>query len=151
MSNPNMPRWVMASMSKYIKDQCTDDDTYKVLNPLFEGDDRPKAITDAFNEWRLLGPVIQSPTRGETIEYYTLDCLVSCDSDTDAYRILTHAGLVSSLFIDFQIYRFGLDDSLVGCITQMGRVDILQYGQLTPKVRVKQASVSAKYCLYYKE
>lgn len=145
--DPNWPRWIWASTSKHFADVFSAEGV-----PLFvEGDDRDTESFKDFAEFRLDGPRWVEVSRN----YFRLDVpinvlLQSKMDDSNTHRIYRTIGTTLSAFIKINVFRFGDDDTFVGCLKlrEGDPVRVNHFGQIDETVRILQATVEGHYRIH---
>jgi len=149
-ANPNWARWIFASVSKHFDDRKGD---YELF---IEGQYRNVNPPKDFFELRMDGPYITEQNKGYFQVYVEINVLVQSHmDDTNYHRIHETTGYVSSIYTGIKLYKFGngpLDtQEEFGCLRLLqntqkrNRIEINQFGQIDPKVRLMQASIEGHY------
>ena len=149
-ANPNWARWIFASVSKHFDDRKGD---YELF---IEGQYRNVNPPKDFFELRMDGPYITEQNKGYFQVYVEINVLVQSHmDDTNYHRIHETTGYVSSIYTGIKLYKFGngpLDtQEEFGCLRLLqntqkrNRIEINQFGQIDPKVRLMQASIEGHF------
>lgn len=148
----NIERWIFASICKHF-------DARKETLPLFiEGMHRDRIINQDQLELRIDGPYIVEESHNLFYYDYEINILVSSViNDTDLHQIYRDVGIVTSAFVDIEVYKYGTgvddDQSLLGCLRlkqssgNREKIQVSNFGQIEPDVKLLQATVEGHYRL----
>jgi hypothetical protein len=144
----NISRWMVASINKHF-------DANKGSLNLYVGDDHRNLTDDEdYLELRIDGPYLKQCHK----DYWQINLvinvlIVSVINDDDIYRIHNSVGTVIAAMTDIPIYKYGDDNSFIGCIIlqQKGNeyIQVKHFGQLQPDVKVLQCTVEGQYQMYW--
>jgi hypothetical protein len=144
--NTNWNRWIIASICKHFRTQCTG---HIVALP---GEDVERYASVNHFDLRIGGPEFREVSANEWWIDVEVNILVQTVVDVaDIYKSQRFAGTVAAAMWDgITVYKYGdtsgVDDqSQLGCLTLQGSTDIFDYGQLAPATKMRQQTVSAKY------
>ena len=147
--NKNWPRWIRASLAKFISTNLTD---YALF---FEGEERKTNLEDDWVEIRMDGPMAREISRNYYDLVIEVNCLVTCNVDRRLYTVDQMAGDVASMLdASIPVFKFGdgPDDDAngqIGCLTTIvtdrDGIAIRHFGQLDGKVKLLQAAVEVHY------
>lgn len=155
MLDPNLPRWLYASVSKFMKENTGNTITF------FEGTDRDDDPKDGV-EFRMDGPRYSELSRGYWNVWIAVNFLVSHTlNNREFHKIHTTAGvLTSALDNAIPVFKFGNgpnDNPLekIGCLTvihdKFNRIQVNHLGQVEKDLRLQQATIEARYEMYLQE
>jgi hypothetical protein len=148
MFDPNIPRWLTASINTYLATNSLNVPVY--LNT-YQGD----------QEWceiRLDGPNIENYEFCSWKIDITINLLITCFSGNDQYRIDRVVGVFGSLLDrDICCYRYGpdlIDDGSQWGILQMypsksRKIDVINFGLITPDSKFKRSQIEASYSAWF--
>ena len=152
-----VPRWINASINKHFlgfRDIIKQDQIVKIVSevPLFiEGTDRQTSNLEDFAELRINGPLIKECSKG----YFDVDVMVnviiqSKMNNEDIYKHQRDIGTLLKAFTDhIDVFKYGDDSSFFGCLVmrtdQSQKIDITNFGQIDPAIRLLQSVVAAEY------
>ncbi len=155
MYNPKWDRWIYASVTKFF-DTNKSNSLYDLF---FEGHDYDE---NAFNaspkkvEFQLDGP--KTGAGGTTADDYVLDyeinfIVTTIRNDQNLHAIYNITGHLQSIFkTKIPVYKYGDDDSLLGCLSLRSDISpnpkVYHFGQVEPKVPVLEALVIGYYRIY---
>lgn len=143
--NPNWPRWIFASVTKYFVDTLN-------VEVFVHGTNRPTPQSPEFVELIVNGPMME-PLSGEVkiIVPVTFWYKVSM-SEVNFHRKYTLAGEVAAAFQCIRLFRYGTgsddDNEQFGILTAPEEVSIHHYGQIDKDVRLEQGSILGTYQTY---
>lgn len=149
MPNKHWPRWILASMSKWF-------DSHKDgLEMYVEGDDPNTAALSDYIEFRANGPTMKEHSKSWWCFDIVVNILVvSKRNDRSTHTLPINVGKVAAAFeTNIPIYKFGsgVDDNretLLGCMTLVGSIEITQLGQVAPDIKEQQAMVEGHYRMF---
>lgn len=152
MIDPNLSRWLLASVSKYIADRKGNVDLE------IEGQTNFKEGQTVWYELILDGPTYNQPSRPETDYFVTIlmgVAVIVTPDDTHALR--RHQGIVQSILTEqpIPVRRYGdgeSDDQLqIGCLflrTDVPRpIDGMVLGKVSDESNLHRATVEGHYIL----
>lgn len=163
-ANPNWPRWIKASVAKYLYTNVASPNN---LPFLVEGvNERTQEFTEAPDraEGRVNGPFADEESHG----YWRLDVDINVlvystmnGNQKNAYYLDTIAGwFLEKMATSIPIYRMGniglagsLDDgTLLGCLSpRSGKNDsikVLHFGQIDRTIRTEECMVDGRYHMW---
>lgn len=152
MLNGKTVKWMFASAAKHFQSIAA-----KHNIPFYiEGDNRNTHDLPEYIEFRMDGPLVVVPAKGERYEYVDINVLASITQGRNLYRSQEVVGLMSDGFtLTIPIYKLG-DDSgddggKIGCLKLRRELDqnieINQFGIVRPDVNIIQHSVEGHYRL----
>jgi len=148
MYNPNWPRWIYASCTKFF------DAGRDGLKLYFEGTDKGTRRSDAdYAEFRMTGPVAREISRGYWEILFEINVIVFSTKDgKDAHKIFKNLGKVATIFAEpVPIFKYGdgeADDSeYLECAILQGGIIVEHYGQFDPELQILEAGVEGEYKL----
>ncbi len=154
MINPNIPRWILTSASKYLKQICTEAN----LPVMVIGVDDPKpSFMDATDrgEIRITGPFIKK--FGSTQHQYMvpINILITSryDHNKNAYTVEPAIGAIVSAMDDgFGAFKLGNGDdddesTQLGCfrVDDGSEVKVLRFGPVAKTEKVKEIIIDARF------
>lgn len=145
MIDPNLPRWIAASINKHFSSLSS------VADVFIEDMDRNTRTSKNIIEIRLNGPHISECGASDDHLYYTVDILIQATLDqTDRYMIHRLVGAVVNRFTDIPVFRYGDDNTAIGCLQLQserrgGTILVNNFGQIDVKVAITQSAVSGQY------
>lgn len=144
--NPNWPRWIWASVSKWFSDIITPN-----IPMYVEGDDRGTGLLATYTEFRMDGPTGKEQNKGIWALYIAINVLVVVKkNETDTHTQFKIQGQVTNAFTQvIPIYRYGDDDGFIDCLTlrtdNRNGIIISQFGQISPDLNVLQSTIEGHY------
>lgn len=158
MTDPNLARWIWASVSKSF------DDRKGSMLMFFEGDDRNTAKDKDFTEFRMDGPRSRNPSHNYSIHDIFVNILITSTMDSrTTHRYWSLLGQVAALFIPcIKVMKYGEgpdDDPTVQIGILQLKADGVRgqqlttatFGQVDPTVRVQQATIEGQYTMEISE
>lgn len=157
MLNERLTRWITSSVAKHFKTAETDSFT------MYMEGQRPRALDDKTNyyELRIDGPYIVEISRGVYDVYIEVNVLISSPmqmgESVNIYSIQDSIGKVLSRFTKtIKIFKLGEQPAIdtgevLTCLKLLQdhrkgeRIQVSNFGQIDPKVRVQQATVEGHY------
>ena len=148
--NGNIVRWTYASAAKHF----TATATRKGIPLYVEGDNRNTHDLVEYIEFRMDGPNVQIPAKGERYEYYDINVLASITQGRNLYRSQEVVGAIASGFtLVIPVYKLGDesqdDGSKIGCLKLRRELDqhieISQFGIVRADTRIMQNTVEGHY------
>lgn len=140
--NKDWPRWIYSSVAVHFNDRKEDIALY------FDRYDRD---TD-WAEFRLDGPFIEELSIGFWRVELTVNILITSFIGDDDYKIHRMVGTIGEAFTDICCYRYGDDDSYLGSLsivpTLGSKINITQFGNISPENRFRRSSVEAAFRMY---
>lgn len=139
--NANWPQWIKASVAKQFNDNRGG------ITLFVEGQKRPATEDRERFELRLNGPDYKQTGPSA----YTLDTVVnllitSVSNETNIYRMDALKGIILAAFSSsIPVYKYGDDDTLLGCLQLKSQIDIRDLGLRDTTLR--QVSISAFYSI----
>lgn len=132
-----LPRWLNSSIYAYFAQH---------LQPLrTEGQVMVIKAGDEYFELRIEGPFEVEHDALTSEITLLINILIQCDAAKDnIYVMQDRIGTVASLFVAIPVYA---DNGLhyYGCLQRVGSLRCVEYGQVAPDVRVRQAFVEGQY------
>jgi hypothetical protein len=146
--DPNIPRWIKASVYQHITDLSNN--AYPIYLNSYQGD-------STWAELRMDGPIIENYEFASFRFDVTFNILATCFCGTDEYAIDRMVGILgTTLDNDICLYKYGTgpddDQSMFGRLQQYPskdrKVDIVNFGLITPDSKFKRSSIEASYTLW---
>lgn len=155
MPNPNMPRWVMASLCDLFKTTADGINLHFFVEGIDE--EEPEDYDRSSALFRMNGPDVKLGGGTEThrLEIQILITILPI-ANSNAHPPYNWAGAFQEVMLGpLPIYKYGTgpedDQSLIGCLEPdpnvLDNVRIVSYGQLNKTARVFQMSVNGRYIL----
>lgn len=160
MVNPNWVRWIHASVAKYLKDICDDEDYVSLVEGLEERTDEFQRAPNRV-EIRISGPFTREQNDGSYEAIVFINVLVTNmlgGKNDDAYMADRMLGVLHAAMdepIPLKKYgpdngMGGIDDSsLFACLRTIrdkkNSLRVIHFGQFDPKTRQKQGMVDGSY------
>jgi hypothetical protein len=150
--NGNIVRWVYASGAKHFSAIAA----RKGIPIYIEGDNRNTHDLSEYVEFRMDGPLIQIPAKGERYEFFDINVLASITQGRNLYRPQEVVGAIASgMTLTIPIYKLGDesqdDGSKIGCLKFRRELDqnieINQFGIVRPDTNIIQHTVEGHYRL----
>jgi hypothetical protein len=149
--NSNWPRWLFASITTHFDDALGSN-----LPVYVEGTHRTVDLAvEDFCEVRIDGPNITELSKDYYKLYVEINILVtSHKNDEDFHRIHTNVGLIVAAFSDISLYKYGDDDTALGCANLVtdhkGKqtIAVHHFGQIDPDKQLLQSTVEGHYVVY---
>jgi hypothetical protein len=159
--DPNMVRWIRASVSDYIIERCQGTPAPENVITFVEGLDKDSNPKDAA-EFRMDGPRFNEQSSGYWNIWIAVNILVQHTMNkSDFYAIDRNIGkCVYALDTSIPVYKYGDDpsvddESYIGCFTviqsKFDRIQVNKMGQVDPALKLEQATVEARYQMYFSE
>ncbi len=156
MSNPNIPRWVMASLTDLFKEVSDDLNLHYFVEGVDE--EEPEDFNRNSALFRMNGPDVKLGGGTEThrLELQILLTNLPNVPSENAYEPYRWAGAFQETMLGpLPIYKYGTgpedDQSLIGCLEPdpniLDYVRIVSYGQIDKTSRVRQLSVNGRFVL----
>lgn len=158
MLNPNMDRWIFASVSKHFDDRKSPYALY------IEGMHRDTNKLEEFLELRIDGPLYTEVSHGYWKIYMEINMLAQCcKNNQNFHRMRQMTGNIMYMFEPcINVYRYGPNDlpddqSYVGVLQRLdqeeGRnnMQVSHFGQVDPVNQLEQATVEAHYVMFLEE
>ena len=150
---PLMDVWCVRSINKYF---------HELLSPTahvhIEGFDATYANKPEWFEVRMDGPWYTEWTHGQYRAQTEINILCSVAQGVDRLRVRVLTGLVVSKFrFSIPVFRYGLetesDNTKIGCFELQKRakhtIQTNFFGQVKPNTALQQASVEARYDMFF--
>lgn len=144
--NTNWPRWIHASLDRFIKTTITELPVYS------ETDQQPNSEQDASRiEWSWVGPRIVQATKNSYILRVRLIVLVTTiKDDVRGFKAYEDHGIgLKGVPACIPVYKYGDfagdDDSQLGILVRQDPVTDLMVGHQERTNRIRQVSVIANY------
>ncbi len=143
MINPNMARWIRASIYKYYSEQFNGTKVY------FEGQTIDFSSSNFWFEVRLNGPNANKINDAFFVE---IDIMCSVKNQGSfLYKLDELIGKAQESFEPIVVKKYGdgagNDGSTVGCLKLNGDIDVNYWGLISTEVETRNASVVAPYKL----
>lgn len=146
----HVPRWTHASIKDWIKKK------FSGMPLIVEGEDDKRPDHPFFGELRIDGPVVMSNgSKGEYLGMVEINMLITVKKDEKYVHILQDKiGLCLKVLNQcIPIRRIGsldttIDNGVDVAVLQLvpdSKLDVSNFGQVDPVVRIQQASVEAHY------
>ena len=148
--NGNTIRWTYASAAKHFTAVAA----RKGIPLYVEGDNRNTHDLPEYVEFRMDGPFVEIPAKGERYEFYDINVLASITQGRNLYRSQEVIGaLASGMTLVIPVYKLGDesqdDGSKIGCLKLRRELDqnveINQFGIIRPDVNIIQHTVEGHY------
>lgn len=143
----NYGRWMTATVAKHFNSKRSDIAFY------LEGQTRLTQDEVRWFELRLNGPKARPIGSKNEYDFY-LEVNVLCQTsfdDKDVYALKKMLGIAAqALNQDLCVFQYGDDDSTYVGVLQLiaaDGIDMHDFGQVDPKIKVVQGSVEAHYCM----
>lgn len=144
MLNQNWQRWIFASLCKHF------DNNKQTLSLFIEGQHRN--IEGDFAELRILGPNFTEVSKKYWYITVTVNILIqTVINETDFHKQSKDIGIISAAFTNVDVYKYGYDDTLLGCLELLDAITVNNFGQIDPAVKLLQATVEGTYQMDLKE
>lgn len=150
MINPNLARWIYASLAKHVKDGSGSVPLYL--------DSQQKQV-DGLSQWLelyVIGPSHRQPSN--LWHHYQVEVAVGCQSrvdNNDSHKLQRLKGLAQSILSqDIKIYKYGDtlptdDQSYIGCLKLRDDVsrpiDGMDFGLVSSDLDVERSTVEGHY------
>ena len=154
----NLARWVVASISVYVKNIADGLNLPLLVEGVDERD--PDTMREDHAELRFSGPFVREVSHGCWRTWTDINILVTdrmMMSQEDAYGIVRWgAKFQQAMTSRIPVYKYGpdaVDDgTLIDCLThRKGRVEsvrLIHFGQISREDRIRQAVVDGRYEMY---
>lgn len=150
--NPNIGKWVTASITKHFIDVVKTTNKFEII---------PEGMSVAnkesnYCELRITGPIFTELSKN----FYKIEVFVNVLINTviDNDNIYTKEDNCRKILPAFDrcisVYKYGdggnLDDNtFIDYLNRDDPVEVLQFGQIDPTIRVMQTTIDSKYCMHY--
>jgi len=143
MIDQNWPRWIKASCAKHF------DSLRQGVFLYIDGMDRDTAKIKDFAEFRMDGPRTEELSLNEYRLTVTINVLVQHTmNEADMYGFERTMGVFQAAFTpDISVYRYGDDQSFVGCLRRDNPIKYNNFGVTDAIVRVQQGTLEARYIM----
>ena len=150
--NSSITKWAYASAAKHFQAIAQAEG----IPYYVEGDIRNTFNLPEFVEFRMTGPTVEIPAKGERYEFFDINILASITKGRNVYRSQEVVGsLCAGFTLTIPVYKLGDesqdDRSRIGCLKLRRElnqyIDVNQFGIIRPDTNIVQHSVEGHYRL----
>lgn len=154
--DPNLPRWIFASVSNHFKTIADANNLPLLIEGIEDRTSEKIRLTD-HAELRINGPIINEISRNYYKIFVNVNILIqSMMTEQNAYILMQNCGVMLSGMRPFDVFKFGIgpddDDSYVGCLTLRDELSqpfgVNHFGQLKEDVRLRESIVTGHFKMY---
>lgn len=150
----NFSRWLMSSLAVYFKDVADGIPLTYFVEGVDERSEDSMQVEHA--ELRVSGPFVTKVSHNYYRIHVDINIMITDYmhmTKENAYTIATWGGkFLDAMLVQIPIYKYGDDESLVGCLTvRKGFSDpvrLIHFGQVHKTDRIRQAVVDGKFEMF---